>query len=85
MSNLLSELALKEMFLRFKRGPVVFRNPNNDWVEKAWCDGYEEGFKFARNSIAAFLQELTQHDSLFVPGYLPAKIRELGSSTLDLP
>lgn len=89
-SLILDELALKEMFLRFKtfsaeeKTPFL-RNANNDAVEKAWCDGFKMGFRFSRNSIASFLQNQTQHDSLFVPGYLPAKIRELGESTLRLP
>lgn len=64
--------------------------PGNPWYDRTPIDkavyarvAFEAGFRAAREMAAKWLEERTQHDTLFVPGFVPDKIRQLGEDEVQ--
>lgn len=53
-------------------------NKEKRHVSSAVMMAYEDGFIAAREMIASWLQEHTQHSNLFVPNFVPEQIRKMG-------
>lgn len=44
---------------------------------------YIKGFRAAREMAAQWIQERTQYNNLFVPGFVPERVRTLGEEEVE--